>query len=197
MKVINAREQLVRLNLPAFTTQEIVGFFQLEKSSASRLMTQLVQAQSLVKLKRGIWAWPNSDPLSLVSYLTAPFPCYISLQTALFYHGIIEQIPTYIYAISLGRKRIEHTPLGAFSIHHVNSTFFTGFETHYNPFYQIASPEKAFLDYLYMSRTEPSLFGKLPEIDKTKINKNLLKKMLNLVTHQGTKTYLSQKLNDF
>ncbi|MFI4936927.1 MAG: hypothetical protein ACHQJ6_00270 [Candidatus Berkiellales bacterium] len=195
MKLIEAREELSKLNLPAFTLQDIVGIFQLPKTQSSRLMKQLTFTRSLVKLKRGIWAWPNSDPLSLVSFLTSPFPCYISLQTALFYHGVIEQIPAYYYALSLGRKKIERTPLGTFSIHHIIPSFFTGFETHYNPYYQIATPEKALLDYLYLGRIEPSLFGKLPEIDKSKLNLNKIKKMISTITHPGAKTYLSQKLN--
>lgn len=195
MKLIEAKEQLIKLKLPALTLQDVVGYLQLDKTQASRLMRQLVEVESIIKLKRGIWAWPNSDPLALISFLTSPFPSYISLQSALFYHGVIEQIPAIYYAVSMGRKRLEHTPVGVFSIHHINTSFFMGFETHYNPYYQLASPEKAFLDYLYLGRVEPSLFGKLPEIDKTKLKITKLKTLLKLITHSGTQTYLSQKLD--
>ena len=197
MKLIEAREKLSRLNIPAITLQDVVGVFQLEKTQASRLMNKLTQVEGLVKVKRGLWAWPNSDPLVLASYLTSPFPSYISLQTALFYHGIIEQIPGFCSVISLGRRKIERTPLGVFSIHNINAEFFTGYETHYNPYYQIASPEKAFMDYLYLSRNEPKLFGKLPEVDKSLLNVKKCKKFIRLVNHTGSKTYLSEKLEGF
>jgi predicted transcriptional regulator of viral defense system len=160
-------------------------------------MNKLTQVGSFVKIKRGLWAWPNSDPLVLTPYLTNPFSCYISLQSALFYHEVIEQVPAYYYVISLGRKKIEHTPLGVFSIHHITNELFTDFETHYNPYYQIATAEKAFFDYLYMGRIEPSLFGKLPEIDKSKLNIHKIRKMINLVKHPGAKTYLLQKLSEW
>lgn len=197
MKLIEAREQLFQLNTPVIMLQDVIGLFQLGKTQASRLMHNLTLAGSVVKIKRGLWAWPKSDPLTLASYLSFPFPSYISLQTALFYHGVIEQLPAFYYVISLGRKKIEHTPLGIFSIHNVNVEFFSGFETHYNPYYQIASPEKAFMDYLYLSRTAPQLFGKLPEIDKKLIKMRQCEKILQSVTHPGAKTFLTEKLNQF
>lgn len=195
MKLIDAREKLFSLHLPAITLQEAMGVLGLEKTQSSRLMNQLAQAKSVIKLKRGIWVWPNSDPLALLNYLTAPFDSYISLQTALFYHGIIEQIPAYYFAVSVGRKKLERTDVGTFSIHHVHTALFTGFDTHYNPYYQMATPEKALFDYLYLSRLEPALFGKLPEMDISKLNVKTLFNYLDLVTHLGTKTFIDLKLN--
>lgn len=196
MKLIDAREQLSKLNLPVLTLQDVIGVFQLEKSHASHIMNRLTQAGSLIKIKRGLWAWPESDPFPIATYLTIPFPNYISLQTALFYHGMIEQVPAYCYVITLGRKQKISTTVGTFSIHHVNVNFFTGFETHYNPYYQIASPEKAILDYFYLGRVEPSLFGVLPELDTSKINIKKLKKMVSPIEHTGIRTYLTAKIND-
>lgn len=195
MKLIEVREELAKLNLPAFTLQDVVGIFQIEKTHASHLMTRLTHSGSFIKVKRGLWAWPNTDPLTLTSFLSSPFPSYISLQSALFYHGIIEQVPAYFYVVTLGRKQKCSTPFGTFSMHHINVNFFTGFETHYNPFYQIATPEKAMLDYLYMSRIEPSLFGTLPEIDISALKIVEMKKMINLIDHLGTKSYLDAKLD--
>jgi predicted transcriptional regulator of viral defense system len=195
MKLIEVREGLAKLNLPAFTLQDVVGVFQIEKTHASHLMTRLTHSGSFVKVKRGLWAWPDTDPLALTSFLTSPFLSYVSLQTALFYHGIIEQVPAYLYVITLGRKQKQITPFGTFSMHHINVNFFTGFETHYNPFYQIATPEKAMLDYLYMGRIEPRLFGALPEIDIRSLKVPEMKKMINLIEHLGTRSYLNAKLD--
>lgn len=196
MKLIEAREQLTKLNLPALTLQDVIGVFQIEKTHASHLMNRLTHAGSIIKIKRGVWAWPDSDPFAVSTFLTSPLPNYISLQTALFYHGLIEQVPAYYYLMTLGRKQKITTPLGVFSIHQVNVNFFVGFQTHYNPYYQIASPEKAILDYFYLSRIEPDMFGRLPELDISKIKVKEIKKMINLISHQGTKTYLNMKINE-
>ena len=45
----------------------------------------------------GLWATDLSlDPLRLPEYLTAPLPSYVSFQSALFFHGMISQIPNVI-----------------------------------------------------------------------------------------------------
>lgn len=93
MKLIEVRETLKKLNLPALTLQDVIGIFHLDKTHASHIMDRLVKAGSLLKIKRGLWAWPDSDPFVISTYLTLSFPNYISLQSALFYHNVIEQVP--------------------------------------------------------------------------------------------------------
>jgi hypothetical protein len=43
--------------------------------------------------------------------ISAPDPAYISLQSALFHHGLIEQIPSILYAVTPGRPRRLRTPI--------------------------------------------------------------------------------------
>ncbi len=59
------------------------------------------------------------DRLALAEYLTAPYPAYLSLQTALYQHGMIEQIPSMIYLVSLARGARVATTLGTYSVHYV------------------------------------------------------------------------------
>jgi predicted transcriptional regulator of viral defense system len=70
---------------------------------------------------------------------------YISLQTALFYHGIISQIPHTMYVVSLDRNHMLKNSFGNFSIHHINSEFFFGFET--TGLLKMATPRKSINRY--------------------------------------------------
>lgn len=194
MKLIEVRETLEKLNQPAFSLQDIIGILQIEKTNASQIMNRLVEVGSVVKLKRGLWTWPKMDPFVISAYLTAPLPSYVSLQSALFYHGVIDQIPAFCYVVTLGRKQIQQTPLGTFSIHHMNVNFFNEYETHYDPYYQLATPEKALLDYFYLGRFEACIFGKLPELDITNINSKKMRQMIDLIDHSGIKTHIILKL---
>ncbi len=61
--------------------------------------------------------------LLLVSVLAHPMMAYISLYSALYYHGMIDQIPSTIFAISNGKTKIFETPLVKISIHSIDTYF--------------------------------------------------------------------------
>jgi hypothetical protein len=105
------------------------------------------------------------DALALPGYLTAPFPAYVSLQSALYRHGMISQIPSVTYAVSVARTRTFDTPLGTVSVHHLDPAFFFGFETVGEGRGAMATPEKALLDALYLGPAKTRLFCALPELE--------------------------------
>jgi predicted transcriptional regulator of viral defense system len=106
---------------------------------------------------------PPIDPLLVPEHLTAPFPAYVSLQTALWHHGLVEQVPAAIFAVSLGRTRRLSTSVGSFAIHRLAPEVFGGFETLPSGV-KIATREKALFDLLYLSATRARIFAALPEL---------------------------------
>ena len=98
-------------------------------------------------------------------FLTAPFPAYVSLQSALYLHGMISQVPSVTYAVTLARTRRFVTPLGTVSLHHVNPAFFFGYEDAGRTGGRLATPEKALVDFLYLSPVRSGLFRSLPELE--------------------------------
>jgi len=101
----------------------------------------------------------------LPGFISAPSLSYISLQTALYYHGMISQIPETIYAVSLTRTRQVKTQLGLVSLHHINPDFFFEFTNDVHPLIKMAICEKALLDYFYLSTARSYLFTRLPELE--------------------------------
>ena len=70
-------------------------------------------------MTHGIWALgPNVSANLLPEYLTAPYPAYISLWSALYLHSMIDQVPNRIFVASLSRAREVRTSVGTFAIHH-------------------------------------------------------------------------------
>lgn len=166
MNLLEAEQKLLNLRQPVLQTNDVVACLRIEKTHASKILQRLVSAGRFVHLRRGRWATSQQiDPLILPEYLTAPFPSYISLQTALFYYGMISQIPHTIYAVTLARTKQYKTPLGFFSVHHIQPDFFFDFTIVGNV--KIASPEKALLDVLYLTPARSNLFKTLPEIELT------------------------------
>ncbi len=164
MRLIEAEKKLLRLKQPILQTSDVAAYFKINSAHASKILGRLVQAGKFVSLMRGKWITSSQiDPLILPEYLTSPFPAYVSLQTALYYHGMISQIPNTIYAISLARTRQYVTSLATISIHHVHADFFFGFETQGH--IKIATAEKALIDVLYLTAAKSNLFKALPELE--------------------------------
>lgn len=165
---MNRAEALARLrelNTPFVTTRDISAKLQLSPAAANMVATRLAKNGLLVHLARGRWAVNEGvNPLALPQVLAAPYPAYVSLQTALFHYGMISQIPQVIYAVTVAKTRRWSTSLGVVSLHQVAPDFFFGYEPLADGV-QIATPEKALLDVLYLSPNRSRLFSRLPELE--------------------------------
>ena len=169
MKSIDALTRLTNLAVAAFTTNDAAAAWRIARSHASKTLERLAEARQIVRLRRGLWAFPDKlDRLLLPACLTAPAPCYVSLQSALYRHGLISQMPQTLYVVSTARTQLHRTPLGAVSVHHVKPSFFTGYEIDSRTGAAVATPEKALADILYLAPARSRLFASLPELERPK-----------------------------
>jgi len=166
---MNAREALGRLrslHLPAVTTADAMAVLRLSPQAASHTLRRLASSGLLIAIRRGLWALSDlPDPLALAEYVTAPYPSYVSLQTALYRRGMVAQIPSMIYLVSLARSCRIETSIGTYSVHHVRPELFGGFEYDPGSGTKLALPEKALFDFFYLSPTRGRLFAALPEVE--------------------------------
>jgi predicted transcriptional regulator of viral defense system len=166
MRLVDVLTTLGSMDARVFTTRQAATRLRVPNAHASVLLARLAAAGQLVRLRRGVWAAAGGvDPLALPELLTAPFPAYVSLQSALYLHGMISQMPVVTYAVTLARTRRFVTPLGVVSLHHVQPSFFFGYEDAASPGARLATPEKALVDYLYLAPARSRLFRALPELD--------------------------------
>ena len=166
MNVITAYRKIKTLQVAIFTTQDAGCILGISNKYAHKLLKQLQDENLLLHLRRGLWAFKEGiDVLMLPDYLTAPAPSYISLQSALYYHGLISQIPTVIYAISIARSRVYETTIGTYSIHHIAPQLFMGFNTVGENDIRMAEVEKALFDFFYLKASKSKLFYRLPELE--------------------------------
>jgi predicted transcriptional regulator of viral defense system len=165
---VNAVEALARLRalgLPFVTTSDAAAVFRQSTAATSMTLRRLAKRGALVPIRSGLWSVnPQVDPYLLPEYLTAPFPSYISFQSALHLRGMVEQIPSVIYAATLGRTQRIKTSFGTYSFHHLAPELFDGFET-LESGVKLATPEKALFDVFYLSATKTRLFAALPELE--------------------------------
>ena len=166
MTLLDALGAIVAMDTPVLTTRDVAARLRVSNAHASVSLTRLAAAGQVVRLRRGTWALPTRvDPLALPEYLTSPFPAYVSLQSALYLHGMISQIPAMTYAVSLARARRYVTPMGTVSVHHVRPAFFFGYVEAGRGGGRLATPEKALVDFLYLMPARSRLFRAIPEIE--------------------------------
>jgi len=162
----DAYSRLLDLGVATVETADVAAALGLTTSAATKLLRRLSAARLIVRLRSGLWllarAAPN--PYSLAEAVTAPMPSYVSLQTALYLHGMIEQVPSVIYVASLARTQKITTSIGVFSIHHIVPELFDGFEARADGT-KLATPEKALFDVAYLSGGRSRLFTHVPELE--------------------------------
>ena len=166
MTLLGALAAMAAMDTPVFTTRDAAARLRVSNGHASVSLARLAAAGQVIRLRRGTWALPNRvDPLALPEHLTSPFPAYVSLQSALYLHGMISQVPSITYAVSLARTHAFRTPLGTVSVHHVQPAFFFGYEDAGRAGGRLATPEKALVDFLYLTPARSKLFRALPELE--------------------------------
>jgi predicted transcriptional regulator of viral defense system len=164
MKLVDVLTRLKGIGEPVLRTADVMACLNVDKAHASKLLARLENSGHLVHAKRGLWVFPGAiEAMAISEHLTAPFPCYVSLQSALYFHGMISQIPDLVYVVSVARTRVYRISLGTYSIHHVHPSFFFGFDNAAG--FSMASPEKAIIDVLYLGPAKSRLFSSIPELE--------------------------------
>lgn len=165
MTQLEALRRLDQSGIEAFSTRDAAALLRVTPANAHMILTRLARQEFVVHLARGRWALARTlRRMLLPEHVAAPYPAYLSLQTALFHHGLIEQVPAVLYAVTVGRTRRVSTPVATVSLHHIPASLFTGFDVTTEGA-RMATPEKALFDVLYLGPARSRLFASLPEIE--------------------------------
>jgi len=120
-----------------------------------------VKKGDIIRLKRGLYALGVKHQRKGFSMFQAGQmiygPSYISLESALSYHGWIPEAVHAVTSVSAKRTKDVKTPLGIFSFTHIpSSNFFAGvarIESE-NGAFLMATPWRALADYVYVHRQD-------------------------------------------
>lgn len=168
-------EQAIQsLGRPIFTTKEVSAVRGGTVSATTQVLARMERQGLLLKVKRNLWCDP-SDPrfnrFGLIPYLAGNHRAYLSLLSALNLHGVIDQIPQQVYAVTIGPTKTVRTEVGIFSFHRIQPEFFDGFDWYgANKTFLIASAEKALVDALYLSTRRGTRFRYLPSLDLAQLS---------------------------
>ena len=195
---MNARDALLRLKraeVPVVTTADAAALLGQSKFAASKTLGRLAASGLLTGVRHGLYALESEpDPHRLAAHMTRPFDAYVSLHSALFLHGMIEQIPQVIYVVSLARSQTIRATVGTYSVHHIAPVLFGGFTT--SDGVALATPEKAIFDLAYLSGGRSRLFAKLPELELVHgFSRRRLRSWISRVESPRARTLLEKRLD--
>ncbi len=160
---MNKAVEFVYTHLPydVFTDRDVALLMGPERSDYSRhgLVKRALHKGDILRIRRGIYCLAKKyqrQPLNYFSLAQLIYgPSYISLESALSYHGWIPEGVFMVTSVSLERSRTFQTPLGGFSYQRVVQEQFyehvDRVESEGLPFF-LARPFKALCDYFYVHR---------------------------------------------
>jgi predicted transcriptional regulator of viral defense system len=129
--------------------------------SAAQVRLQLsrwVKAGRLLQLRRGLYilapTWRKAEPHPFLMANRLRRGSYVSLQSALAYHGVIPEHVPMVTSVGPGRPEAVRTPFGAFQFNHLAGALLFGYsrvEVAARQFAFVASPEKALLDLVHLT----------------------------------------------
>jgi len=144
MKLKDFRKKMVK---SIFSTAEAqLVAFQNNPELTNLQLHQWKKQGELIQLKRGIYMFPNANSSAAQIANALYAPCYISLEYALSFYGILPEAAFVYTLVTPKGTRQFVTPLGTFSYHKIKREAFTGFDGKT----LMAEPEKALVDYFYL-----------------------------------------------
>jgi predicted transcriptional regulator of viral defense system len=131
-----------------------------EPRSLGVQLSRWVRAGRLLQLRRGAYLLPEhlrrrTPPVEQLANLLVR-PSYVSLERALSIHGLIPEGVPLVQSVTAGRPVQFVTPVGEFSYRHVKQAWFFGYRELSVGAGRalVATPEKALLDLVHLSRGE-------------------------------------------
>jgi predicted transcriptional regulator of viral defense system len=177
-------EKIYNSSFKFFTTKDLRDLLGIEnRRTFEEAVKRLESENILTKVERGKYVKTNSAYSKFEISQFIYNPSYISLETALSYYGLVEQLPFEITAITTKKSIEKEFNEQIYSYKKINKELFIGYRREED--FLIAFPEKAIFDQLYLS-----LFG----IKSENILKNIKKgsfdsqKVLQYLTPLSKKT---------
>jgi len=186
-----------------FTIQDVSEVIKGSSNKIHSLIKRAIAKGEIIRLRRGLYCLPKKYLKKHINlYAVAQHiygPSYISLESALSWHGWIPEAVYTLTSVSFNKSKDFNTPLGLFSYNHVpQNIFYESVERHIDQegyIFFMAKPLKALVDYIYINKidfdNEDFLLNSL-RIEKEELN-NLQSKDFDLLAAN----YENKRVNQF
>ena len=158
-----------------FTMAELSNYLNIKKTTLKVVLSRLIKQKKIIRLVRGYYSLSQKTPDLEQFAVELNYPSYISLEYALAISGILSQVPAGITLIT-AKRSVAYNVMGTMLEYtHLKSNLFFGYKIVKQT--QIARPEKALLDELYLIGLKKRTLD-LRELNLKGLNKKLFNKWL-------------------
>lgn len=173
---------LSRRNISVFSAIDFARLFKINRpDTVYKKLDRLTKKRIITRIIKGKYLFDLNPPddFTLVNFLYQP--SYISLESALSFHGIITGFPYTVTSVTPRKTKTYLISGKEYGYTHLSLKWFFGYEKKEG--FLMASPEKAFLDYLYLAfkGLRPAA---IDEFDLSTINRITLKDYLGKMADQ-------------
>jgi len=149
--------------LPIFTFENLLGV-EKDRAYIAVILHRYIKAEKFLRFKKGVYTtasyiekMKNNGRIELFMDFLANFlykPSYLSLETILYRHNILADVPFHLTSISENKTTVLNNKLGAFFYHKIKAALFCGFELNEESDFSIlrATKAKALFDFLYLRK---------------------------------------------
>lgn len=124
----------------------------LDRHALRVALKRLSDRKVIQRICRGFYANPYNAPTLEEISSEVRRPSYVSLESALYRHGILSQMPQVLTCITLQLPREFRTSFGRIQYRRIQKACFFGFRKEGDHF--SAEPEKALVDFLYLNKRQ-------------------------------------------
>lgn len=175
MKSFDLLKKIKKFDRGFFTIEDLEKITGLKRNYLHLQLSRWVKLGVLERIARGIYVSPGTNiEIEKVASFLYP-PNYLSFESALASYGILNLIPYTLTFATTRRTKTYKIQEKEVLFRQINKSLFFGYKEKKGIY--IASPEKAFLDQVYMVKKGLAAFP-MNEIDIKKLSKNKLKKLL-------------------
>ena len=149
-----------------FSIQQLANLTSKPREIARVYASRLVKKGLAIRLVRGKISFVDDDYVVATQMVE---PSYVSLSSALLFHGLTTQMPAYMECVTPRNSR-RYAGLGVV-YHKIQPSLMFGYEAHKKSgsYAFVADPEKALLDSAYLSAETTLLDELLDKVDRKRL----------------------------
>ena len=195
--------EIIKTQIPNdfFTTAELMRIQLKSPDGRYGLVKRAIAKGDIIRIRRGLYVLSKRHQRNGIDLFelaqTIYGPSYISLESALSYHGWIPEGVQTTTSVSQNRSREFRTPLGVFSYSRMPKFNYIGVEriSSGRSLFLMADPAKALVDMFFVLKKDWQ--GAAPLLSSLRIESEDLKKINKETLNQLKNKILSQRVTRF
>lgn len=168
---VNSLNECREKGMKVFSIPELMNLSGHSADTLRRTLVRLKEKGVLRSLYMGLWGYGKDITLEDL-FLKMDPDSYVSLETVLGRFNIMKSMSPDLTCVSLTQSRVLKTKVGTILFHKIKRDLFFGFDS-----LHFASPEKAFLDYVYY-KIKAGYKIDWKKLDLSQINRGKLRSFL-------------------